>query len=181
MAALEAFGSGGLAAVAVEPLAKQLGTTKGSFYWHFPNREALIGAALALWEQRSTSATIESLAAEVDPAARLRLLFTRVSGYAGQSRVEANLLAAADHELVAPVLRRVVERRIAYVVGLFVEVGFPRAEAVRRGALAYAAYVGHDELAARLPGALPVHGATGLARYVDSVLDLLLRDAPGRS
>jgi len=108
-AALEAFGSGGLAAVAVEPLAKQLGTTKGSFYWHFPNREALIGAALALWEQRSTSATIESLAAEADPAARLRLLFTRVSGYAGQSRVEANLLAAADHERVGEYRRQLVE------------------------------------------------------------------------
>jgi len=178
---LDAFGSGGLAAVAVEPLAKRLGTTKGSFYWHFPHREALVAAALALWEQRSTSATIEALAGEADPAVRLRLLFTRVSGYAGQSQVEANLLAATSHELVGEVVRRVVQRRISYVVGLFAEVGFGKGEATRRGVLAYAAYVGHDELAARLPGALPLRGPASLGRYVDTVLDLLLRDAPERT
>ncbi|MGH3388225.1 MAG: TetR family transcriptional regulator, partial [Actinomadura sp.] len=32
-AALEAIAEGGLAAVAIEPLATRLGTTKGSFYW----------------------------------------------------------------------------------------------------------------------------------------------------
>src|SRR5262249_59889731 len=37
-AALEALGEGGLASVAVVPLAERLGATKGSFYWHFRNR-----------------------------------------------------------------------------------------------------------------------------------------------
>ena len=37
-AALAALGRGGLASVAVEPLAVALGTTKGSFYWHFADR-----------------------------------------------------------------------------------------------------------------------------------------------
>ena len=46
-AALAAIGERGLAGVAVEPLAARLGTTKGSFYWHFANRDALIEAALA--------------------------------------------------------------------------------------------------------------------------------------
>ena len=53
-AALDAMAAGGLDAVAVEPLARRLNVTKGSFYWHFPNREALLKAALALWEQRET-------------------------------------------------------------------------------------------------------------------------------
>ncbi|WP_412543871.1 TetR/AcrR family transcriptional regulator [Longispora sp. K20-0274] len=48
-AALLAFAEGGLAAVAVEPIATRLGATKGSFYWHFPHRDALVVAALALW------------------------------------------------------------------------------------------------------------------------------------
>ena len=175
LAALDAIGSDGLGAVAVEPLASKLGATKGSFYWHFPNREALVAAALRLWEERFTEGTISSLAGLADPAARLRALFTHVSAHPGRDRIEVNLLAAADHDLVGPVVRRVVDRRIAYVMGLFEEIGFPREEATRRGMLAYAAYVGHEELAARLPETLPVTGGRELDRYVDSVLDLLLR------
>ena len=35
----------GIDAVRVDPLAKQLGVTRGSFYWHFKDRAALRGAA----------------------------------------------------------------------------------------------------------------------------------------
>src|SRR3954454_17829931 len=94
-AALAAMGEGGLAAVAVEPLAARLGATKGSFYWHFANLEALIEAALSLWEQRFTEATIAAVAAEPDPAARLRMLFTRVSRDAEHSLVTVSVLASA--------------------------------------------------------------------------------------
>ncbi|GJF31087.1 TetR family transcriptional regulator [Kitasatospora sp. NE20-6] len=177
-AALTVFGEGGLAAVAVEPLAAKLGTTKGSFYWHFANRDAVVVAALSLWEQRFTEATIAALAAEPDPVARLRALFTRVSGFAEQNAVAVNVLASADHELVAPVVRRVVQRRIDYLVGLFEEIGFPPAVARQRATLGYTAHVGHDQLAARLPGSLPLNSAGQLADYVDSLLDLLLHDAP---
>lgn len=41
----------GVGAVAVEPLAKKLGVTKGSFYWHFENRDALLKATLERWEE----------------------------------------------------------------------------------------------------------------------------------
>src|SRR5690348_1930338 len=71
-AALAAIAQGGVGAVAVETIATQLGATKGSFYWHFKNRDALIEAALALWEQRTTDAVIEELEREPDPAERLR-------------------------------------------------------------------------------------------------------------
>src|SRR5215208_5411903 len=74
-AALVALGEGGLSAVAIERLATQLGTTKGSFYWHFPNRRALIDAALARWEQRRTEAVIAGMESEPDPRQRLRRLF----------------------------------------------------------------------------------------------------------
>ncbi|HXD53500.1 MAG TPA: helix-turn-helix domain-containing protein, partial [Solirubrobacteraceae bacterium] len=49
-AALAAIRDGGPEAVAVEPLARRLGVTKGSFYWHFANRDGLLGAAIARWE-----------------------------------------------------------------------------------------------------------------------------------
>ena len=49
-AALDLIAEQGVAAVAVEPLARRLRVTKGSFYWHFPSRDALLQAALERWE-----------------------------------------------------------------------------------------------------------------------------------
>src|SRR5215831_599523 len=77
-AALAALAEGGLAAVAVEPLAARLGATKGSFYWHFANRSALQEAAVLRWEERHTEAVIARLAGLADPAERLRRLFDTV-------------------------------------------------------------------------------------------------------
>jgi AcrR family transcriptional regulator len=177
-AALHAFGEGGLSAVAVQPLATKLGVTKGSFYWHFANREALISAALALWERITTDDTIALLDGEPDPVERLRALFTRVSFSAGRYTVENGVRSASDNEVVAAVLRRVERRRLDYTIGLFEQIGFSPAEAVRRGVLSYTAYVGHSELAARLPGLLPLEGSGDLSRYVETVIELLLDGRP---
>ncbi|WP_260848454.1 TetR/AcrR family transcriptional regulator [Streptomyces sp. SLBN-118] len=178
-AALTAIGAGGLAAVAIEPLAARLGTTKGSFYGHFSNREALVEAALSLWEKQFTEAYIATMATEPDPMARLRMLFTRIIGNAGQDALAVNVLASADHRLVAPVVSRVEQRRIDYSFALFEEIGFPPTVAAQRAMLGYTAYVGHSQLATRLPGVLPLKDADQLTRYIDSVLNLLLHDAPG--
>ena len=171
-AALAALGDGGLAAVAVEPLATRLGATKGSFYWHFTNRDALIQAALARWEELHTEAVIVSVEEVPDPAERLRLLFGAVLGGAERTRTEMALLATADHSLVAPVLNRVTERRIGYIAKLFGELGLPPEAARSRGLLAYSAYLGHAQLAHATPGVLP-RGVEAKA-YVDHVMGALL-------
>ena len=72
LAALDVIAEQGLAAVAVEPLARRLGVTKGSFYWHFPSREALLVAALERWEQVEQEEVFGQLEAIPDPAQRLR-------------------------------------------------------------------------------------------------------------
>ena len=178
-AALSALGEGGLAAVAVQPLAAQLGVTKGSFYWHFPTREALITAALKMWEQTTTEGTIAALEAERDPVMRLRMLFARVSHSASsQYKVEIEVRASSANPIVATVLRRVEQRRLSYTIELFEQIGFEPAEAVRRGILGYTAYVGHSEIAARLPDLLPMDAAGGLSTFLETVLDLLLKDRP---
>lgn len=174
-AALSAMGEGGLAAVAVEPLAARLGTTKGSFYWHFANREALIEAALDRWEDKSTEAIIAGLASEPDPAMRLRRLFSEASERAAHDPLEVSLPASAGHPRVAAVLRRVTERRVGYLAQLFVELGFPPDEAGRRALLAYTGYLGHTQLTHAVPETLPA-GEAG-RRYLDSVLDTLMTAA----
>src|SRR6476659_2572674 len=92
-AALAAIADGGLAAVGVEPLAARLGATKGSFYWHFAGRDALVAAALSRWERTDTEDVITAIEAEPDLAARLRLLL----GHAldGGARVELALQPTA--------------------------------------------------------------------------------------
>ncbi|TFC85041.1 TetR/AcrR family transcriptional regulator [Cryobacterium sp. TMT3-29-2] len=113
-AAYSALAEGGLGAVAVEPLAVRIGATKGSFYSHFASRDELITAVVALWEKRTTDAVIVWLDSDTDPESRLRRLFSAVSEAAGRDPIEIHLRAASEHPLVEPVLRRVVQRRIAY-------------------------------------------------------------------
>src|SRR3546814_7811782 len=76
-AALDAIAGGGLDAVAVEPLARRLGVTKGSFYWHFANRDALLRAALQRWEQTETDDIVARIGPESDPYVRIVKLLSR--------------------------------------------------------------------------------------------------------
>jgi AcrR family transcriptional regulator len=58
-AGLKTLASHGVDAVRVDPLAKSLGVTKGSFYWHFKDRAALLDAMLNAWRRRAGIAVIE--------------------------------------------------------------------------------------------------------------------------
>ena len=178
-AALGAIARGGLAAVAVEPLAKELGTTKGSFYWHFGDRNELIGAALARWEERDTDLVIAAVDHGADATARLRNLLqlafsgVRVGSGPGAGSVELALQANAAHPLVAASLGRVTERRLAYLTTLFTELGMSPARARDRGLLAYSAYLGHAQLVHATPEVLPQGRAFGT--HVRRVVDALVR------
>jgi AcrR family transcriptional regulator len=46
--------NGGVGAVRVERLARTLQVTKGSFYWHFKDRNELLQALLVEWEQEKS-------------------------------------------------------------------------------------------------------------------------------
>jgi AcrR family transcriptional regulator len=176
-AALAALSRGGLPAVAVEPLAKELGATKGSFYWHFADRNALITATLDLWERRDTESVIGAVSETDDPVTRLRrllhLAFASVpDGTPGSvGTVELALQASAAHPLVAPTLRRVTERRLGYLTRLYTELGLTPARARDRGLLAYTAFLGHAQLAHATPDLLPQGRA--FTAHVDQVVETL--------
>jgi AcrR family transcriptional regulator len=139
--AMDAIVEGGVAAVAVEPLAVRLGTTKGSFYHHFPNRDALIVAALEEWERSHTEAIIERLDLIPDPGERLRaVLAAAFADRAGGVR-DAALQASATHPLVQPIVERVTQRRLRYFAERYVELGFPSVRARRRALMLYLSYI----------------------------------------
>jgi AcrR family transcriptional regulator len=176
-AALRALARGGVPAVAVEPLAKELQTTKGSFYWHFADRNALLEATLGLWELRDTELVIAAIDDTQDAPTRLRNLlqvaFRSVpeGSTGGTGTVELALQASATHPLVAATLARVTKRRLAQLTQLYTELGLSRAHARDRGLLAYTAYLGHMQLAHATPGLLPKGRAFGT--HVDQVVAAL--------
>jgi len=172
-AALTAIATGGLTAVAVEPLAARLGATKGSFYWHFANRDELLAAALARWEQATTTDVLVEVDRAADhPVDQLRLLITTVVEAAERDPIGPALLATAGHPAVAPVLARVTATRVGAITAIFARLGFTRAQARDRALLAYSAYLGHAQLAHSTPDLLPADRA-GRRRYLDHVVRML--------
>jgi AcrR family transcriptional regulator len=178
-AALETLARGGLAAVAVEPLAKSLGTTKGSFYWHFADRNALLKATLELWERRDTDRVLAGIDKSQDVTTRLRKLLrlaflsVRTDAAGGAGAIELALQASAAHPLVAPTLERVTSRRLAALSRLYSALGFSQARARDQALLAYTAFLGHAQLARATPELLPPGRAFGT--HVDQMIDALVR------
>lgn len=144
-AALRAMARGGVAAVSVNALASELGATRGSFYWHFKDRDALLAAALETWERDNTATLITELEGITDPRLRLAALFTAALGQK-DTGLEPAVVAHADHPAVAPVLRRVTRQRIDYLTDLYLDLGLHATPARRQAITAYAAYLGWLEL-----------------------------------
>lgn len=149
-AALDLIAEQGVAAVAIEPLARRLGVTKGSFYWHFPTRETLLRAALKRWEQRDEEEVIGQVEPIPDPRERLRELFRRVSREMQSHVIYSALLRALDHPIVQPVMSRVSQRRIDFLMIAYRQAGLDRRAALHRARLAYTAYVGFLQLSLQL-------------------------------
>jgi AcrR family transcriptional regulator len=170
LAALDALHGGGLAAVAVEPLATRLGATKGSFYWHFRDRSELIAATLAHWEHQGTDQVTVALDATPDPASRLRMLASITLTEEHQPDLSVALLADATHPLVAEALERVTRRRLDYLTEQFRALGLEEHEARARSLLAYTAFLGISQLRRHLPGAAGTATTADLLSVLDHAL-----------
>jgi AcrR family transcriptional regulator len=141
-AALQALADGGPPAVAVERLAARLQTTKGSFYWHFKDREELITEALATWERKATDALIEEMQPIADPVERLRRLLIAATELEEEEHPDVRLLPSASDPVVGEVVKRVQRKRLDFLARGFRDAGFPPAESRLRARLAYSLYLG---------------------------------------
>jgi AcrR family transcriptional regulator len=170
-AGLDALASGGPEAVRVEPLAQALGVTKGSFYWHFDDRGALLEALLDAWEHTLVDEVIDRVEAERgDARSRLRHLF--VLAGAGETRglLRAELAIrdwSRRDDGVGERLRRVDNRRMEYMRGLFSELCPDPDDVEARCLVAMAIFVGSHFIAAD-------HGSRSRREVVGRALELLL-------
>ena len=171
-AALDLIAEQGVSAVAVEPLARRLGVTKGSFYWHFPSRDALLQAALERWESVERESVFGSLEAVPDPRERLRALFQLVGHEVKPHIIYSELLKALDHPAVQPVIDRVSQRRLEYLMASFRQAGLARQDAIHRARLTYAAYVGFLQLSLQLQQPRMTHDE--FETYLEHVISTLI-------
>lgn len=170
--ALDQIAEQGVASVAVEPLARRLGVTKGSFYWHFPSRDALLQAALSRWETNEQEEVFGKLEKVADPRERLRALFQVVAHEVKSHIIYSELLKALDHPAVSPVIGRVSQRRLDYLTASFRQAGLTRTAAQHRARLAYAAYVGFLQLSLQLHQPRLQHDE--FEAYVEHVMQTLI-------
>jgi len=136
-AALEALEESGIEGVKVLALAKRLGSSRGSFYWHFRDRRDLLQSLLDYWDRWSTDSVIAALseAVAVDPKQRIWLLMERVQTE-GLSQHDPAIRAWALYDPdAARVVRRVDRKRLRAVADLFREAGFSEQQAVARARL----------------------------------------------
>jgi AcrR family transcriptional regulator len=169
-AALQLIAEKGLGALTVSTLAARLGVTKGSFYWHFEGRSALLVAALAHWEQRTTTEAMKGLDAVTDHRRRLELMLDAASQLPRSRSLYAALAEAAEDPVVRRVLNRVASARIAYLEEIYTNLGLAPALARSHAVFAYAAYRGLLQLAHEAPGALPADWST----YPDVIRQALM-------
>jgi AcrR family transcriptional regulator len=133
----------GVGAVTVDRLCAALGKTKGSFYHHFRNLDAYLGALLARWEEELTDTPIRDAAGERDPTRRSARLDAAVLRLDHRLDVAVRAWARRDAR-ARTAMARVDARRIAYLTGLH---RARRAADARAAAeLEYAAFVGAQHL-----------------------------------
>jgi len=141
-AATEVLVDQGIDHVRVDVLAGQLQVTRGSFYWHFRDREDLLRRVLQAWRELSTVQLTRRLeGARGDPREQLRDVISlpfRGRAAVRAARIELAIRAWARRD---PLAQEAVDEgdaaRIAYHAEIFQALGFKTADAQMRGFVLY--------------------------------------------
>ncbi|MBE9043957.1 TetR/AcrR family transcriptional regulator [Pleurocapsales cyanobacterium LEGE 10410] len=132
----------GVAAVKVEVLARQLKVSKGSFYWHFKNRQQLLEAILQRWENE-TMWLIEESQKAATPKERLIKLLSLAEEMCGLPDPEPAIFIWANQEPeIQERVRTVESKRVGYLTRLLQEYGFEETEARHKAEVGYFALMG---------------------------------------
>lgn len=145
-AAIDVLAGEGIAGLRVEVLAKRCGVTKGSFYWHFKDRQALFAAVLEHWKLGRIRDIEKTTAyAPGEELARLNYVI-EVYGASHNRKGMAIELAIRDWARrdaeAAAVVEAVDLYRLECTRRLFVAAGMSDSEAKSRSLLLYACVFG---------------------------------------
>jgi len=153
---LKTIGEVGVANIQIESLAKDLNVTKGSFYWHFKGRDALLNDALSYWYETATR--IIGRAANLsfsDPIDRLRyffsLSFNQRYDVPGGPVERALQEWARVSEAASKTTQRVDQERIRLIADAYIELGKSEVDARRIATMALGQIIGLNVLSRSEP------------------------------
>ncbi len=137
--ALEILMADGVDAVQITTLAKSLSVTRGSFYWHFENREALLGALIAEWRAKNSGTMAETLKKSTSLQDAILDMF---AVWVDHDKFDPSLdQAVRDWARRSRDVRSIVEKedenRVAAIAAMFERFGFETIEAFIRARVIY--------------------------------------------
>ncbi len=127
-AGMKILAQSGVDMVLIPPLAKELGVTKGSFYWHFASREELLMKLIEEWRQHATLRVIDIVERTgVSAQEKIRLIAFIGTNSPIDEFGGAVELAVRNWARVNPTVRKVVadvdRQRLNYLTQLYKELG----------------------------------------------------------
>ena len=162
---LKTLAKDGFTALKAEPLAKALGVSRGSFYWHFADIAAYHAAILARWHEVAAEQIIANVEAASKDENPLALLLRRVFSERLMLERAVRTWASVDPAARAAV-QAIDRRRLGYVESLLAQAGLSAEGARTRAQILYWAFLGFALSDQQLPKARQ-----------QAVLDELLRIA----
>jgi AcrR family transcriptional regulator len=149
--ALKTLARDGFQALKADTLARKLGVSRGSFYWHFAELRSFHARLIEHWRQTATEAIIADLERLDSPEQRLDTLFRRAFGQG--ALLEVRMRAWADENAeAARVLDDIDRRRKAYIEQMLVDAGVAPPLAATRAQLLYWSYLGAALSRSKLTG-----------------------------
>jgi AcrR family transcriptional regulator len=139
--ALTTLAHEGFEALKADVLARKLGLSRGSFYWHFTDLGTFHTRVIEHWRQRTTEAIIVDLERYDSREERLEALVRRGFGHDGVLEVRMRAWADSNAE-AARVLTDIDRRRREYIEQMLVDAGIPPSRAATRAQILYWTYLG---------------------------------------
>jgi AcrR family transcriptional regulator len=149
--ALKTLAREGFDALKADVLARKIGVSRGSFYWHFTGLGTFHSQVIERWRDIATEAIIADIEQYGSHEERLDALLRHAFG--GGATLEIRMRAwAGNNAVAARALSDVDLRRREYIRRLLMEAGVAEPLAATRAQLLYWAYLGAAFSGTKLTG-----------------------------